>query len=361
MAAVGLVDIGAHCMLANGCFVTDGSHRFDDPDRPVPWQGFTTKGPTVIGDNVWCGANVVVTSGVTIGRRCVIGANSVVTRDLPPFSIAAGSPARVLRSVEGVARAPMTFHRDAADGIHRVTDGPVNWYLVEDEDGVTIVDAGLPTSWNSLGWGLAEIGRRRSDVKALVLTHAHFDHVGFAERARRELGIPVFLHPGDRPLSRHPLRYDHERHPALYLCESGRGDADRRDDGPRRPARARDRRDRPTSTRDGPLDVPGRPRVIHTPGHTHGHVSLHFADRDALIAGDAVVTLDPYTAKTRAPAGGPRGDGGQRARARLARRAGGHRRARSCSPGTATRGRTEPPPWSARRGKPARPEPVSPS
>ena len=50
---------------------------------PCPWQGFTTKGPTRIGDNVWCGANVVVTSGVTIGERCVIGANSVVTRDLP--------------------------------------------------------------------------------------------------------------------------------------------------------------------------------------------------------------------------------------------------------------------------------------
>ena len=49
---------------------------------------------------------------------------------------------------------------------------------------------------------------------------------------------------------------------------------------------------------DGTLDVPGRPRIIHTPGHTHGHVALHFADRDALIAGDAVVTLDPYTAKT---------------------------------------------------------------
>ena len=50
---------------------------------PVPWQGFTTKGPTRIGDNVWCGANVVVTSGVTIGERCVIGANSVVTSDIP--------------------------------------------------------------------------------------------------------------------------------------------------------------------------------------------------------------------------------------------------------------------------------------
>ena len=92
VAAVELVEIGSHCMLANGCFVTDGNHRFDDPDAPVPWQGFTTKGPTRIGDNVWLGANVVVTSGVTIGERCVIGANSVVTTDLPPFTIAAGAP-----------------------------------------------------------------------------------------------------------------------------------------------------------------------------------------------------------------------------------------------------------------------------
>ena len=99
VAAVELVEIGSHCMLANGCFVTDANHRFDDPDKPVPWQGFTSKGPTRIGDNVWLGANVVVTSGVTIGERCVIGANSVVTQDIPPFSIAAGAPAKVLRAV----------------------------------------------------------------------------------------------------------------------------------------------------------------------------------------------------------------------------------------------------------------------
>ena len=100
VAAVSLVEIGDHCMLANGCFVTDGNHRFDDPDAPVPWQGFDSKGPTRIGDNVWCGANVVVTSGVTIGQRTVVGANSVVTQDLPPFSIAAGAPARVLRTID---------------------------------------------------------------------------------------------------------------------------------------------------------------------------------------------------------------------------------------------------------------------
>ena len=64
-----------------------------------PGRGSPSKGPTRIGDNVWLGANVVVTSGVTIGERCVIGANSVVTQDIPPFSIAAGAPAKVLRAV----------------------------------------------------------------------------------------------------------------------------------------------------------------------------------------------------------------------------------------------------------------------
>jgi acetyltransferase-like isoleucine patch superfamily enzyme len=99
VAAVELVEIGEHCMFANGCFISDGDHRFDDPETPVPWQGFTTKGPTRIGDNVWCGANVVVTSGVTIGERAVIGANSVVTTDIPPRAIAAGAPARVIREI----------------------------------------------------------------------------------------------------------------------------------------------------------------------------------------------------------------------------------------------------------------------
>jgi len=100
VAAQDLVEIGDHCMLANGCFITDGNHRFDDPNRPVPWQGFTTKGPTQIQDNVWCGVNVVVTSGVTIGERSVVGANSVVTTDIPPGSVAVGVPARVLRRIE---------------------------------------------------------------------------------------------------------------------------------------------------------------------------------------------------------------------------------------------------------------------
>jgi len=100
VASQELVEIGDHCMLANGCFVTDSSHRYGDPEKPITWQGFESKGPTRIGGNCWLGANVVVTSGVTIGERCVVGANSVVTSDLEPFSVAAGVPARVIRRVE---------------------------------------------------------------------------------------------------------------------------------------------------------------------------------------------------------------------------------------------------------------------
>jgi len=100
VAAAELVGIGEHCMFANGCLISDAAHRFDDPVKPVPWQGFSSKGPTRVGDNVWCGAHVVITSGVTVGERCVIGANSVVTEDIPPFSIAVGVPAKVLRRIE---------------------------------------------------------------------------------------------------------------------------------------------------------------------------------------------------------------------------------------------------------------------
>jgi acetyltransferase-like isoleucine patch superfamily enzyme len=106
VAAQQLVEIGEHCMLANGCFVSDASHRYDDPVEPITWQGFESRGPTRIGDNCWLGVNVVVTSGVTVGERCVIGANSVVTENIEPFSVAAGAPARVIRKIEYQPRAP---------------------------------------------------------------------------------------------------------------------------------------------------------------------------------------------------------------------------------------------------------------
>jgi acetyltransferase-like isoleucine patch superfamily enzyme len=100
LAAQQRIEIGDHVMFANHCFVGDASHRVEDPDVPITWQGFTSKGPVTIGDNVWLGKGVVVTSGVTIGERAVIGANSVVTRDVPARTIAAGAPAKVIGEVE---------------------------------------------------------------------------------------------------------------------------------------------------------------------------------------------------------------------------------------------------------------------
>ena len=182
-------------------------------------------------------------------------------------------------------------------GIHRVEDAFTNWYLVEDGDRVTIVDAGVPTSWESFRAALGRLGRSPADVDAVVLTHAHFDHVGFAERARRELGVPVWVHENDVPLTKHPWRYDHERPRSYYFATQVRA-------LPIVATFVRTRAFWPPPIREvrrystGSLPVAGSPQVVFTPGHTLGHCALHFPDRDAVIVGDAFVTLDPYTART---------------------------------------------------------------
>jgi acetyltransferase-like isoleucine patch superfamily enzyme len=102
LAAVDRIEIGDHVMFANHCFVGDAAHRYDDPNIPITWQGFSSKGPVKIGSNCWFGVNCVVTSGVTIGDRCVIGSNSVVTRDLPAGVVAAGAPAQIIKEIEFV-------------------------------------------------------------------------------------------------------------------------------------------------------------------------------------------------------------------------------------------------------------------
>jgi len=189
------------------------------------------------------------------------------------------------------------LHLNVAEGVHRVEDAFTNWFLIEDDGRITIVDAGVPDSWNSLLEAVRALGRDLGDVDALVLTHAHFDHLGFAERARRELHVPVYVHENDVGLTRHPLRYDHERPRSYYLATQPKA-------LPIVASLTRHRAWWPDRVREvtryesGVLPVPGSPRIVFSPGHTLGHCALHLPDRDVVIAGDAVVTLDPYTART---------------------------------------------------------------
>ncbi|HXI80491.1 MAG TPA: MBL fold metallo-hydrolase, partial [Verrucomicrobiae bacterium] len=89
-----------------------------------------------------------------------------------------------------------------ADGIHRLGGGLINSYLLEEAGEVTVIDAALPGYWSDLPAELALMGRSLDDVRAVVLTHGHSDHIGFAERARRERGLPVSVHELDAALAR---------------------------------------------------------------------------------------------------------------------------------------------------------------
>jgi glyoxylase-like metal-dependent hydrolase (beta-lactamase superfamily II) len=184
--------------------------------------------------------------------------------------------------------------RNVAPGIHRLAHAYVNCYLVEELGQVSIVDAALPATWPLLPQALTAIGRRMQDVAALVITHAHFDHLGFARKAVDELEIPVWVHPLDRHTAEHPYSYRRERtpfvYPALYpravpvlwaMTAAGALNVEG----------VREIQPLPAS---GTLEVPGHPTAVFTPGHTAGHCALHFTDRDAVITGDALVTLDPY-------------------------------------------------------------------
>lgn len=93
---IGHMKIGKKVMIANNVYISDNLHGFENIDVPIVAQPL--KHATVeIEDDVWLGENVCVLPGVTIGRHSVIGANSVVTKDIPPYSVAVGSPAKVIK------------------------------------------------------------------------------------------------------------------------------------------------------------------------------------------------------------------------------------------------------------------------
>lgn len=174
------------------------------------------------------------------------------------------------------------------DGLHRVGDGLVNAYLIEEAGEVTIVDAAMPGDWSGLLAELAAMGRGPGDVRALVLTHGHSDHIGFAERARRDARIPVSVHEIDAALARgevpNPAKGGGPVRPLPLLRFLWRGIR-------RGALRTQNPTVVETFRETATLDVPGSPRVILVPGHTPGSVVFHAAAHDALLVGDALSTV----------------------------------------------------------------------
>jgi acetyltransferase-like isoleucine patch superfamily enzyme len=94
------VRIGARTGIGSRCFITDHEHVFEDPEAAPLYQGITHGRETILEEDCYLGEGVVVLAGVRIGRHSVIGSNSVVNRDIPPYSIALGVPARVVRQYD---------------------------------------------------------------------------------------------------------------------------------------------------------------------------------------------------------------------------------------------------------------------
>lgn len=182
---------------------------------------------------------------------------------------------------------------ELAPSLHRLGGSTlVNSYLVADETGVTLIDAGLPGYWKQLPGELAAMGRSISDVRGVVLTHGDTDHVGFAERLRAERGVPVYVHAADagrargevtKPMSGWgPIKASALLGFLWFTARNG---------GLRIPPIGE-----VVPIEDGAtLDLPGSPHVMHMPGHTPGSVAIHVPAVDAVFVGDSFTTRNVLT------------------------------------------------------------------
>lgn len=179
-----------------------------------------------------------------------------------------------------------------APSLHRIGSDLVNVYLIAEERGITLIDAGIPGQWKDLVEELESIGRSPDDIRGVVLTHADTDHLGFAERLRRDHGVTIYVHEADadqavgKTEKKNPTWGKVKIRPLLsflwYAARRG---------GMNVPPVAE-----VTTITDGDiLDLPGDPRIIHTPGHSPGSIAVHSAAVDALFVGDAMTTRHVLT------------------------------------------------------------------
>src|SRR5215207_1114271 len=186
-----------------------------------------------------------------------------------------------------------------ADGVYRFDDGIVNWYLVEDSERVAAIDSGFPADWKTVTSALERMGRSPQQLTDVLLTHAHVDHTGFAERAREETGATVWMHPKEVEFARSPLPMaKSERNPLLYQWRPPTMALMAVATLKLGPFGQRIKEWKTFDDGDVLDDAPGAPRIVFTPGHSFGHCAIHLPDRGVVFSGDAIVTRDPYTGLT---------------------------------------------------------------
>lgn len=182
-----------------------------------------------------------------------------------------------------------------APSLHRIGSDMVNVYLIEDSGGITLIDAGIPGLWKDLVAELTSMGRSPDDIKGVILTHADSDHLGFAERLRVDHGVPIYVHEADAAQARgevekkNPPWGKFKIGPMLsFLWYAGRR-------GGLKVVPVTEVR----TVSDGEvLDLPGSPRIVHTPGHSPGSIAIHSEAVEALFVGDAMTTRHVLTGAT---------------------------------------------------------------
>jgi glyoxylase-like metal-dependent hydrolase (beta-lactamase superfamily II) len=190
---------------------------------------------------------------------------------------------------------------EVASGVFFVYTPLVNWVLLTEGDAVTLVDTGYPGHHELLAQSLLAIGRTPADLAAVLVTHAHVDHLGSAEALNRQHGVPVYM--DERELA-HARREEHHGATQLDVVKNlwRPGVLSWLMSAMRVGVTSKQGIASPASFPGGggALDLPGQPVPVLTPGHTPGHTVYHLPGQGVIVSGDALVTGHP-TSQTVGP------------------------------------------------------------